>query len=70
VDGGKGCAGNLTDLLRELPASEWSVSHPGEGFEGGFVGVGEGVEVLLSGAEASVAEALLDDLEVVVGPLS
>ena len=44
--------------------SRCSVPHLGEGVEGGFVGVGEGVEVLLGGAEAAVAEALLDDLEV------
>jgi hypothetical protein len=67
-----------TDSLANPPALQWSlrspkngpsshrcsVPHLGEGFEGGFVGVGEGVEVLLGGAEAAVAEALLDDLEV------
>ena len=50
--------------VQPLPPSTAVVSHLGEGVEGGFVGIGEGVEVLLGGAEAAVAEALLDDLEV------
>jgi hypothetical protein len=32
--------------------------------EGGVVGVGEGVEVFLGGAEAAVAEAFFDGLDV------
>jgi len=35
-----------------------------EGVQGGFVGVGEGVEVLLGGHDRRMAESLLDDLEV------
>lgn len=35
-----------------------------EGCEGGFVGVGEGVEVEGGGGDVGVAEAFFDDLEV------
>jgi hypothetical protein len=35
-----------------------------EGVDGGVVGVGEGMEVFLGGAEAAVAEAFFDGLDV------
>jgi hypothetical protein len=42
----------------------WAVSGALECFECGVVGVGEGVEVFLGGAEAAVAEAFFDGLDV------
>jgi hypothetical protein len=66
---------SIRRALEQLPASLGGqpgrrlsrgrpVSHLGEGFEGGFVGVGESVEVLLGGAETAVAKTLLDTEEV------
>jgi hypothetical protein len=44
-----------------------SAAHFGEGDEGGLVGVWRRVKVSLSGAEAAVAKAFFDHLEVRVG---
>lgn len=48
-------------------AASWaccSSADLGEGVEGGFIGVGKGVEVFLRSGDAGVAKAFFDDLEV------
>ena len=54
----------VTTMPSSIGSGGRPVSHPREGLEGGLVGIGESVEVLLGGAEAAVAETLLDDLEI------
>src|SRR6266542_123994 len=51
----RACAGSLSGRAGSRSA---------EGVEGGVVGVGKGVEIFLGGAQAAVAEAFFDNLDV------
>jgi hypothetical protein len=64
VQGVAGCGLESVTGRNRTPSSHMTAPDPGQGGEGGVVGVGQGVEVLLGGGQLGVAEAVHDGFEV------